>query len=146
MTILDVNILLFVANVDAPEHMSAQKWLRGLFAGSDSIGLAWVTIWAFLRISTHPRAFLRPLAAEDAFITLREWLMIPNVKIVEPGPRHLEFLEMVVRENGAIGSLVTDAALAALALEHEAVIASTDRDFGRFREIRWVNPLEQRVN
>jgi predicted nucleic acid-binding protein len=42
----------------------------------------------------------------------------------------------------ATANLVSDAYLAALAMEHNATLASTDADFGRFRGLKWINPLE----
>ena len=39
------------------------------------------------------------------------------------------------------GNLVQDAYLAALALEHTCTFMTTDRDFARFRGLRWRHPL-----
>jgi toxin-antitoxin system PIN domain toxin len=143
VTVLDANILLYACNADAPEHERAREWLKALFASPQWIGLPWLTLWAFLRISTNPRLFPRPLPAEEAFRTLHGWLRQPRLRVVEPGPRHTEILERFVAENQAAGSLLTDAAMAALAVEQGAVLASTDRDFSRFPDLRWMNPLER---
>lgn len=142
MTLLDANILLYAYNADAPEHERARGWLKSLLASPAWVGLPWLTLWAFLRISTNPRLFPRPLRAEEAFQIVRGWLGLPRVRVIEPGPRHPELLERLVRENQAAGALLTDAALAAVALEQGAVIASTDRDFSRFAGLGWINPLE----
>ena len=141
MTLLDANVLLYAYNADAPEHERARGWLESLFASPEWIGLPWLTLWAFLRISTNPRLFPRPLRAEEAFGILDGWLRLPRVRVVEPGPRHLELLERLVIGNQAAGGLLTDAALAALAFEQGAVLASTDQDFSRFPDLRWMNPL-----
>ena len=50
-------------------------------------------------------------------------------------------MEKLVVKHGATGPLVTNAVLAALAIEHGALLASTDQDFRRFPDLRWVNPL-----
>jgi toxin-antitoxin system PIN domain toxin len=141
MTVLDANILLYAYNADAREHIRARSWLEALFAGSDWIGLPWLTLWAFLRLSTNTRVFPRPLPAEEAFRTVQVWLEHPRVRIVQPGPRHLSILERLVTENQAAGRLLSDAALAAMALEHGATLASTDHDFSRFASLHWLNPL-----
>jgi len=44
----------------------------------------------------------------------------------------------------AAGPLVTDAALAALAIDHGATLYTTDRDFSRFSGLEWKNPIEER--
>ena len=141
MTVLDVNILLYAYNADAPEHATVRKWLDGLLASREWIGLTWLTLWAFLRITTNPRIFPRPLSVKEAFEITRRWLELPTVVLIEPGARHASLLERLAIGNQAGGPLLTDAVLAAIALEHGAVVASTDRDFSRFSSIQWVNPI-----
>jgi toxin-antitoxin system PIN domain toxin len=106
------------------------------------VGLPWATVWAFLRISTNARVWPKPISVEDAFAAIHDWVNLPNLVIIHPGARCLELLEKLVREDNASGLLVSDAALAALAIENGAALASTDRDFSRFRGLRWINPLE----
>ena len=141
MTLLDVNILLYAYNADAPQHRAAAAWLDALFKGPDLIGLPWSTLWAFLRISTDRRAWSTPKSSREVFEILHGWLSQPNVVMVRPGPRHLEIVESLVKEQQASGPLVSDAVLAALSLENGAALAPTDRDFGRFSGLRWINPL-----
>jgi toxin-antitoxin system PIN domain toxin len=141
LTILDANILLYAYNADAPENPAARSWIESLFSTADWVGLPWLTLWAFLRVSTNARLYPRPLTGEEAFQILGVLLEHPKVRITEPGPRHAEILKRLVMENQAGGRLLSDAALAALAVEHGATLASTDRDFSRFAELRWVNPL-----
>ena len=140
MTILDANILLYAHNADAPQHAPIAQWVQKLLAGPDTIGLPWMTLWAFLRLSTNARLWPNPKPVGEAFAVVREWLAQPGVVVLHPGPRHAELLEKLVTEQRAAASLVSDAALAALALENGAVLASTDRDFSRFPGLRWVDP------
>ena len=141
MTLLDVNVLLYAYDKDAPNHLAAAQWIKHLFLGSETIGLPWITLWAFMRISTNSRVLNNPKTAHEAFQIVREWLALPGVVVVQPGPRHLELLERLVIDNRAAGPLTTDAALAAMAIEHGATLASTDREFSRFPNLRWVNPI-----
>ncbi len=141
MILLDANILLYAYNADAPEHKAAARWLAKLIAGNETIALPWVTLWAFIRIGTNPRIWPSPLPAQEAFAIIGELLKQPGIVVLQPGPRHGEILQKLVSECRATGPLVTDAVLAALALEHGASLASTDQDFRRFPDLRWVNPL-----
>ena len=141
MILLDANVLLYAYNADAPEHAQARRWLEDLLAGPERVGIAWLTVWAFVRISTNARIMPVPLHLRDAFGIIRELLQVPRVAIVHPGARHVEHLERVATEGQATGPRFTDAALAALAIEHGATLASTDRDFTRFPGLRWVNPV-----
>lgn len=142
MTLLDANILLYAYNADAPEQQAVARWLEGLLASGETIGLPWVTLWAFLRIATNSRVWPNPLPPERAFAIVEEWLGQSGVVSIGPGARHPELLKQLVLGHRASGPLVTDAVLAALAVEHGASLASTDQDFRRFPAAKWVNPLE----
>ena len=141
MTLLDANLLLYAYNDTAPQHAASVTWLENLLSTTELVGLPWVTLWAFLRISTNSRLWPNPKSPLEAFQIVRELLAQPRVRIVDPGPRHVNLLEMFVDESGAIGPKLSDAVLAAIALEHGAQLASTDRDFRRFPSLRWLNPL-----
>lgn len=58
---------------------------------------------------------------------------------------HNEFalLSVVLTGRDLRGNLVTDAHLAALAIEHGTTICSFDSDFARFPELRWINPTSR---
>lgn len=143
MTIIDANLLLYAYNADAPQHSAAARWLAELVQGGEPVALPWVTLWAFLRISTNPRIWDNPLPSARAFAIVNEWLALPGVVVLPPGPRHLELLERLVLEHKAAGPLVTGAILASLAFETGATLASTDQDFGRFQGLQWVNPISR---
>jgi predicted nucleic acid-binding protein len=65
----------------------------------------------------------------------------PNCARVEPGLRHLELFRRLCRECGAKGNLVPDAYFAALAIESDCEWITTDRDYSRFKGLRWRHPL-----
>jgi len=139
--IIDANLLLYAYNADAPQQRMAGEWLAKLLQSGETIALPWVTVWAFIRISTNSRVWANPRPVKEAFAVVGEWLRQPGVVPLQPGPRHAEILERLVSDYGASGPLVTDAVLAALAMEHGALLASTDQDFRRFPDLRWLNPL-----
>jgi toxin-antitoxin system PIN domain toxin len=143
LTVIDANLLLYAYNADAPQQHAAARWLMDLFESGETVALPWVTIWAFVRISTNPRIWNNPLSAQQAFAIVGDWFELPDVVAMQPGPRHLELLQRLVLEHNAAGPLMTDAVLAALAMENGALLASTDQDFGRFVGLRWVNPLNK---
>ena len=143
MTILDAGILLYAYNADAPQQKIIARWLAQLLDSTEIIGLPLVTIWAFLRICTNPRVWDNALPAKKAFAIVREWLAQPAVILLQPGPRHWELLEPIVLEHNATGPLATHAVLACLAIENGALLASTDRQFSRFKGLRWINPLDK---
>ena len=144
MTVLDVNVLLYAYNADAPQQAAAARWLGELLESSETIAIPWITVWGFVRISTNSRIWDKPRTAEDSFAIIRDWLGQPNVIALEPGARHCDILENLVSKNQALGPMVTDAVLAALAIEHGASLASTDHDFRRFPELQWIDPMNSR--
>src|SRR5262249_34585510 len=123
------------------QNEPAKRWLESAFSRPEPIGLPWVTILAFLRISTQPRILGQPLLMAEAVSTVNEWLAQPNVILVAPGQRHWEILTALLAESQSRGPLVTDAHLAALAIEHGATLHTTDRDFRRFSGLRVRYPL-----
>lgn len=140
MRIVDANVLLHAVNEASPRHEAARTWLEVALAGRETVGFAWLALLAFLRLSTHPAVFPRPLEVRDAVDTIRDWLAQPPVVVVSPSGRHLEVLAGLLAETGTAANLVNDAHLAALAVEHDAVLVSFDADFVRFRGLRWEEP------
>jgi toxin-antitoxin system PIN domain toxin len=138
--LLDANILLYAWNADAPQHTAARRWVEELFASDQTIAIPWQTIWAFVRIATNPR-LSAPVPVETVFGIVDEWLARPNVMTVAPGSRHRHIAERLAIEHKVRGPMITDAVLAALAIENGASLASTDHDFSRFTGLRWINPL-----
>jgi toxin-antitoxin system PIN domain toxin len=137
----DVNLLIHAYNRDSPLHATASRWWENLLGGTEHVGLAWVAILGFIRISTHRQVLVNPLPVDRACAEARAWLEQPYVSVLHPGERHAEVLFALLRALGTGGNLTTDAHLAALAIEHQAELHSTDADFGRFSGLRWRNPL-----
>ncbi len=139
--IVDANLLLFAIDADAQQHHVAADWWRKVLAEPSRVGLPWQTIGAFLRISTHPRVYRRPLPVAQAWSVISNWLAAPNVWVPQASARTAGILGELIETTGATGNLVTDAQLAALGIEYGVTVASADTDFARFPGCRWVNPL-----
>ena len=110
-------------------------------SGGEALLLPWVVILGFLRITTRTGLHDQPLSIDSAFAFVESWLNHPSVAIAHPGPGHARILRRLLNATGAAGNLTTDAHLAALAMEYDAELASTDNDFARFPGLRWKNPL-----
>jgi toxin-antitoxin system PIN domain toxin len=144
LILVDANLLLYAYHPRAEQHQAARTWLEAALSGSDLVRFAWLTLWAFLRIATNPRAFERPLSAREAEAAVSSWLAQPTAGILEPGDGYWAILRTLMVTSQVSGALVMDAALAALAIEHGATLHSTDRDFTRFPGLKWTNPLPGR--
>jgi toxin-antitoxin system PIN domain toxin len=137
----DVNLLLYAFDATARRHDRARRWLEEQLSGTETVAFTWVVLLAFVRVSTNPRVFEKPLPASDAFDIVGGWLAQPCTTIVDPTDRHLAFLQDLLEPLGTAGNLTTDAHLAALAIEHGAELCSSDADFARFPRLRWTDPL-----
>ena len=141
MKLVDVNLLLYAVNEDAPFHHQAKAWLERVLTGTETVAFTWSVLLAFLRLSTRSAVFPHPLSAEAAFDVVESLLSQPCVAVLQPTVRHFGILRGLLLPFGAAGNLTSDAHLAAIALEHGAELCSSDHDFARFPAVRWVNPL-----
>ena len=141
MIIPDVNLVVYAYDSSSRRHEAARRWWEASMNGTGIVGIPWIVILGFIRIATHPRILANPLEVEGACARVRTWLARPNAIIVHPGARHPDILFQLIEAAGTGGNLTTDAHLAALAIEHQAEVHSTDPDMARFPGLRWANPL-----
>jgi len=142
MILVDANILLYAEDSLSPSHRVARRWWDGCLSGTEPVCLCWPVISGFVRIATNSRVFEHPLDLEDAVSRVQGWLDQPCVRLIRPSERHWPLFREMLIEAQALGNLVTDAHLAALALEHGCELCSTDGDFARFPKLKWRNPLK----
>ena len=141
MIVPDVNLLIYAYNSDAPQHESARTWWEDALSGREPVGLTWAVMLGFVRLMTHPAVLMEPMTAGEALSQVRSWLARPNATVLQPGPRHLDLLDVLFDEAGVAGTLTTDAHLAAIAIENNATLHSNDADFSRFGGLKCLNPL-----
>lgn len=140
MKVVDANVLIYAVNKDAHRHEISRRWLDDALSGASSVGLAWVPLLAFVRLTTKPGLFATPMSVTDAMAQVDDWLAQPSAHLLAPGERHARILTELLSELGTGGNLVNDAHLAALAVENRAAVVSFDNDFGRFPGVRWEQP------
>jgi uncharacterized protein len=139
--LLDANVLLYAVDADSPFHDTAADWLTDHLNGPRRVGFPWQSLVGFLRISTHPRASAAPLQPAEAVGYVDDWLAADVAWIPVPGPGHARLLADVIGRHHLRGNLISDAHLAALAIEHGLTMISADSDFARFTDLTWVNPF-----
>ena len=141
MIIPDINLLVYAHNQDDVRYEAARTWWDGLLQGDDTIGIPLAVSVGFVRLATNPRVMSPPMTSEQAVSIVRNWLKRSNVFALDAGPSHFDHLEQCLQAAGRAGRFVTDAHLAALALDHNGEIHSADQDFRAFPDVRWRNPL-----
>ncbi|HEU5205397.1 MAG TPA: type II toxin-antitoxin system VapC family toxin [Candidatus Limnocylindrales bacterium] len=140
MRLVDANVLIYAVNTSSAHHDAARTWLDAALGGEETVGFAWSVVLAFLRLTTHPAVFAQPLDPDAATAIVRGWTEQPTARLIDPTPRHLDMLSGLLAESGTAANLVSDAHLAALAIENDAVLVTFDSDFGRFTGLRTERP------
>ena len=143
MILVDANVLIYAHVRSFAQHSRAKQWLDGRLAGSAQVGLPWPSLLSFLRLVTNRRVFERPESTDSAWHQVLAWLACDSVWIPQPTDRHAEVLGGLLKQVNVAANLIPDAHLAALAIEHGLTLCSTDGDFARFPDLRWVDPLKQ---
>lgn len=136
MFLLDVNVVVAANRVDHSRHAVARPWFDWLLAGDEPFTVP-PLIWAsFLRLVTDRRIFSLPTPRDEAFGFIKDIHAQPHHLSLGPGPAHLRLLRNMCDDADAVGPLVTNAVIAAIAAEHGCTVATMDRDFARFRSVR----------
>lgn len=146
MNLIDVNVLIYSHRADSQEHARYADWLRSCVNADGPFALADVVLTSFLRIVTNRRVFSEPTPRNLAVRFCNNLLAQPNCVLLLPTPRQWSLLARLCDQANIVGPLVSDAYLAALAIDHGCEIVSTDSDFARFPELRWRHPLTPQVN
>lgn len=139
--LVDANLLIYAHDSSSGQHEAARSWLEEQLNGPRRVGIPWPSILAFLRLTTNPRVSDRPATPTEAWAHVDSWFGSPSAWIPQPTARHADVLRTLVTDQGLTAALISDAHLAALAIEHGLELCSADSDFARFPDLRWRNPL-----
>jgi toxin-antitoxin system PIN domain toxin len=138
--IVDLNVLLYAVNENAVHHLAAHRWWEKAMNGQEPVGLPWIVLLGFLRLSVNSAVFPHPLDPDTALRKVDTWLALEVARPLGEKENHWEVLRLLLAASGMAGNLTTDAHLAALAISHDAVLVSFDNDFSRFQGLRWESP------
>lgn len=141
MKLFDVNVLVNAHRADAPHHGPCRTVVEESLQAPMSFGLSPIVLSGVIRVVTHRRIFEVPTPLADAVEFTERLLAYPQAVVVEPGPRHWDIFTSLCLDARAVGNLVPDAYLAALAIETGSELVTADRDFARFPGLSWSDPL-----
>lgn len=141
MILPDVNLLVYAYDQGSPFHPQAKAWCEGIMSGPAPVALLPAVLFGFVRITTHPRVFHHPMTVPEASRHVRSWLARRHVRVHEMLVDDVICALGLLEQTGTAGNLTTDAQIAAIALRLDAEVHTVDLDFGRFPNVRCVNPL-----
>lgn len=136
MRIVDTSVLLPAVSPSLPRHAAARAALEAAINGDRPVGLTWVVVNAFLRLTTKPGLFANPLGIDEAWELIEAWLAHENVRVVQETEEHARLWSELLRAAGTGGDLTTDAWIAAIAIAHGASVLTLDSAFARFPGLR----------
>jgi hypothetical protein len=143
MILVDANVLLNAYDSSAQFHRPCRRWFERALNGRSHVGLPTISVLAFMRLGTNRRILATPFESHEACSIVNSWFARSNVRQIDAGPRFWQLLEQLLQQARASGPLVTDAAIAAHALENGAAVCTLDRDFRRFDGIELVDPTAE---
>ena len=135
MIILDTNVLVYAVNADSPMHSIARGFVE-VKLSQEEVGLPWLSIVGFIRITTLPNVLKVRLSVSQSLAHVDQWLNHPNVATPEPGKRHVQIMQTLILAAGQAANLTNDAHLAAIAIERNATMVSFDQEFARFSGLK----------
>ena len=141
MILPDLNLLLYAYNPQTPQHGAARGWWEQAMNGDELIGIPLEIAFGFVRIATHPRLGAARVPLIDARQVVEGWMDLPQVRTLVPGAVHFNRVMELMTAAMAAGPVLSDAILAAYAIEHRATLFTNDSDFARFPGLMWQNPL-----
>lgn len=137
----DINLLIYAYNSGFKQHDACAAWLESVMNGNSTVCFSWHTIMGFMRIITTPRMSPNPFTTNEAMEIASTLMNSSNSIMLTPGDNHFRIFRDLVDETGITGAKLADAHIAALAIEHGATVASSDRDFRVFDGLHLINPL-----
>jgi len=137
----DLNLLLYAYNGSVPYYERARAWWQGVVNGDELVILPHEILFGFVRIATNSRLGPAAVDLETASAVVRSWTALPQARVVAPTAGHFDRVMSLMAAANARGAVLSDAVLAAYAIEHRARLCSNDGDFSRFSGLDWHNPL-----
>ncbi len=141
MILVDANVLIYSYDEVSKLHARSREWLSETLAGSTPVAFSWISLMAFVRVTTNRKLFEEPYTTDEAFDVVANWLTAPGSYIVHPGEEHLRIVKQIAKANKLSGADLTDAHLAAIAVEYGMFLATTDRNFPTFDGLKLIDPL-----
>ena len=142
MIIPDINLLVYAYDNGTAQHDDARRRWEELLNGEEEVGLPWIVSTGFVRLMSNPRAVSIALSPKEAADYVIAWFQRSHVMPINPDADHLGHFSRYLAVAGSGTNLVSDAHIAALAIEYSAEVHSNDSDFDRFPGVRWRNPLQ----
>jgi toxin-antitoxin system PIN domain toxin len=136
----DANVLIGAFRADANSHQACRAWIQKVMTRGETLALSSTILASVIRITTNRRAFDPPSSLQDAIGYCDDLISLPDAVLLSPGPSHWPIFSHLCQTSAVTGNLVTDAWIAALAIENNCELVSLDRDFAKFKGLKFSTP------
>ena len=130
--LIDANILLYCVDASHPRQPRAAAFMPEALNSPIRVAFPWQSLTAFVRIATNHRASHSPLSGAQAWHYIDDWLSAEPAWIPPTSSDTARIFGDLLATEEVTGNLVSDAALAAIAIEHGIPVVTNDTDFHRF--------------
>jgi hypothetical protein len=142
MRCLDVNVLVYAMRQDTEQHSAYRGWLQDALLDPSGIGIPAPVLAGTARITTNSRIWRHPSSSQQVLEFLDAVCACSTVRVLSVSTRTWDVCAGLIREISARGNEISDALLAASAIEHGATFVTADRGFRRFPGLRVHHPLD----
>lgn len=137
--------MLYGSDQSSKFYAGARAFLHSCAENDEPLYLCYLTLLAYLRMSTHPRIFTNPLTPEEALKNVEALAGLSHVRLISEREGFLDIYRDVTEEVVVRANLVPDAHLASILRQHGIATLYTTNvgDFKKlgFRDVR--NPLPE---
>ena len=140
MLVPDTNILLNAENRSSEHHLASRSWLEAVGNGETPLAIPSTVLFGFVRIATNARMSENVMTTAEAFAVCDAIRTMPAFEPLHEGPLHWRIFEEIATSASISGGGLSDAYLAAFAIEHDATFVSFDRGFARFPGLKLFVP------
>jgi uncharacterized protein len=142
MIAVDTNVLVYAHRGESDFHAQAFGCLKSLAEGGQRWGIPVSCLHEFLAVVTNAKIFSPASTFDQALLQVDAWLASPQAHVLHSGSQHWRILSELTRKAKLKGGQFHDARIAAICIENGVTaLWSADRDFGRFKGLKAVNPL-----
>ena len=142
MIAVDTNILVYAHRAELPFHTAAFACLKSLAEGRVAWGIPVSCLHEFLAVVTNAKVFSPASRVDQAVAQVDAWLASPQARVLHSGAQHWPLLSKLAGKARVQAGQFHDARIAIICIENGvSMLYSADRDFGRFKDLKTINPL-----
>lgn len=142
MIAVDTNILVHAHRRDASLHDRALPLVKTLAEARAPWAICEHSLVEFYAVATRRGLWATPSTPAEAMSQIQAWRESPSLRILHDSDASLDALHDLAMASVVTGGMIHDARIAACCIVNGVdELWTVDRDFSRFPQLRYRNPL-----